>query len=276
MTCTTAPNSRLLSLASIAAIGLVGLACGGDDPTGSISVRYSIGAANDCSTLDVQRVAVDIGAGSESAEVDCDPSQPIILDGINAGNYPLLVTAIDSMGIRVMDNVDMPTDDDTVEIVGGSSREVDVSLAATPATIRARWVINVDGFPQQCEFVLPKTFEVVAYQNSGTSVLLSHNFECAQNGYATVPDPERQIDGQDLDAVTIRLLDENDEELTRVAFEFDAPGPGRTVDLDLVCEEANGTVTCTGMSSVGEGGGDTSEPTSGGDPTGGAGDSSSG
>jgi hypothetical protein len=273
MTCTTVTRSRLRPL--FAPVLLATLACGSDDPTGSISVRYSVGAANDCSILDIQRVRVDIGAGTESAEADCDPSQPIILDGINAGNYPLLVSGIDSMGITVMDNVDMPTDDDNVEIVGGSSREIDVSLAATPATIRARWVINVDGFPQQCEFVLPKTFEVIAYQNSGTSVLLSHQFECAQNGFAAVPDPDRQIDGQDLDAVAIRLLDENDDELTRVTFEFDAPGPGRTVDLELVCEEADGMVTCTGNSSVGGSSGNTTDPTGGDESTGPAAESSS-
>lgn len=228
------------------------LACGDDPQSGTISVRYSVGAANDCSALDIQTVRVDVGTGTESADAPCDPDSPIIIDGIKAGNYPLLVTAVDGEGYTVMDNLDEPSEDDNVEVVGGAARDVDVMLATTPATVRARWVILEDNFPKQCSFALPKTFEVITYENGGNSVLLSHQFECEQNGYATVPDPMREINGQDLDFVTIRMLDEEGAELARVPFAFEPPGPGRTVDFDITCTEADGELTCTGTSSVGE------------------------
>lgn len=275
MTCTTAPNSRL-PLAALA-LTFVGLACGGDDPTGAISVRYALGATNMCEGLDIQRVRVNVGDGTESAEQDCDPNQPIVIDSINAGNYPLLVTAIDGAGITVMDNLGAPEDDDTVEVVGGSSREVDAMLSATPASIGVKWFNSLDGEPAECQFVVTKTFQVIAYESNGNSQLLSHDFDCVKPpGFAIVPDPTREINGQDLDTIQVRLLDEDDSQLTSVTFEFDPPGPGRQVEITLNCNEVNGEVTCTGESSVGEGGGDTNEPTSGGDPTGGAGDSSSG
>lgn len=253
------------------------VACGDDPQSGTISVHYSIGATNDCSVLDIQTVRVDVGTGTESADAPCDPANPIIIDGIKAGNYPLLVTAVDSEGFVVMDNLDDPAEDDNVEVVGGAARDVDVMLASTPATIRARWVILEDNFPKQCSFALAKTFEVIAYENGGTGVLLTHQFECEQNGYATVPDEMRQINGQDLDAVTVRVLDASDVELARVPFTFEPPGPGRTVDFDITCTEADGEVTCTGTSSIGE----PAPMDTGGDPTGdtgvdpSAGDSSS-
>ncbi len=268
MTCTN-PRSRLRPLLVTGLLSV--LACGGDDETGAVSVRYTLGAANSCATLDVQRVRVDVGtgAGAESAEDDCDPSQPIIIDGLEAGNYPMLVTAVDSMGFTVMDNQSAPTTDDKVEIVGGSSRDIEAQLAATPATIRVRWIVSVDGQPAQCTFVMPQAFEVIAYQNSGTSVLLTHQFECAQPpGFIPVPDANRVVNGQNLDAVTVRMLDENNAELERVVFEFEPPGPGRVIDLDVRCNEANGTVTCEGESAVGGGdGGNTGEPTGGVDPS---------
>lgn len=228
------------------------VACGDDPQSGTITVRYTVGAANNCATLDIQTVKVDIGGGTETAEAPCDPTSPIILDGVKAGNYPLIVSAIDGEGYTVMDNLDEPTDDDDVEVVGGASREIEAMLATTPATIRARWVILEDNFPKQCSFAASKSFEVIAYENEGNSVLLSHEFECEQNGYATVPDEMRQINGQDLDFVTIRALDAEGAELARVPFSFEPPGPGRTVDFDITCTEAAGELTCTGTSSVGE------------------------
>lgn len=277
MTCTTVTRLRLRSLS--ASLLLAALACGGDDPTGSVSVSYSIGASNNCATLDVQRIHVDIGEGEKSTEADCDPSQPIIIDGINAGNYPLLVTAIDSMGITVMDNLDAPEDDDNVEVVGGSSREVDVALAATPATIGLKWLLTLDGEAGlDCQTILAtKALQVVAYENSGTSVLLTHDFDCKKEvpGFAQVDDPDRDINGQNLDAVKVRLLDDSNAELTSETFEFASPGPGRAVEITITCDESSAThaVTCTGETNIGGGSGTTDA--TGEDPTGGL-DSSSG
>lgn len=267
MTCTNVPKSRIRSLTVLSILGV--LACGNEDPDGTVTVRYSLGVANMCETLGVQTVRVDIGDGTETAEDDCDPNSAIVMDSVKAGNYPLLVTGIDSMGITVMDNIDQPTEDDTVEVVGGSSREVEASLAATPAKIGVKLNKFLNGDPAECSFLTTASFQVTAYQNGGTSVLLSETFECTQPpGFAPMIDENRDLDGQDLDAIAVRLLDDGGDELTEVTFEFDPPGPGRVVELTLNCDEVAGAVTCEGTSNV-SGGTDTTEPTTGPEPTGG-------
>jgi hypothetical protein len=267
MTCTNAPKSRIRSLFAVAMLAT--LACGNEDPDGTLTVNYTLGLSNNCATLDVQRISVVLGDGSYSEEADCDPSSPIVLDSVKAGNYPMRVNAIDSMGFIVMDNLDDPSDDDNAEVVGGGSREVDAQLTTTPAEIGVKWINTFEGEPAECSFLSTVTFQVTAYENEGT--LLSHDFDCVKPpGFAAVPDEERTIDGLGLDGVRIRLLDDGGDELEEVIFEFLPPGPGRTVELTITCDEvSDGTVTCVGESVVG-GGTDTADPpTTGDEPTGG-------
>ncbi len=247
----TYTTSRLRPLFASAMLAI--LACGGDTPSGIISVRYSIGATDDCAPLDIMTVRAEVGNDVQSAQADCDPSQPLVLDGIDAGNYPLLVTAIDSMGFIVMDNIGGLEDDDTVEVVGGSSREVDASLATTPATIGLKWILTVDGEGAECQFLATKTLRVTAFQNDGNTQMLTHDFDCVKPpGFAYVPDPNRVIDGQGLDTVQIRLFDDSDDELaTAVEGPFEPPGPGRAVEITITCDEVNGMVTCTSESNIG-------------------------
>ena len=72
--------------------------------------------------------------------------------------------------------------------------------------------------------------------------------------------------------MSIIALDEAGDELDRLTFMFDPPGPGRTVDFDVTCDQVGEEVTCTGTQTVGGGGGG---GTDGGSSSGGGGGSSS-
>jgi len=265
MTCTNVPKSRIRSLTVLTILGV--LACGNEDPDGSVTINYQLGLSNMCASLDVQTIRVDIGDGSETKEAPCDPSQGIELEDVKAGNYDLRVTGIDSEGITVMDNLDTPTSDDSVEIVGGSSRDVDVSLSATPATVGVKWLNTFEGEPAECAFLITSKFEVTTYADDAP--VLSHEFDCVKPpGFAIVPDENREVNGQQLDGVRVRLLDDGGDVLTQAVSEFEPPGPGRTVELTLNCDEEDGVVMCEISMNV-SGGTDTTEPTSGPEPTGG-------
>lgn len=269
MTCTNVPKSRIRSLTVLLILGV--LACGNEDPDGSVTINYQLGLSNMCASLDVQTIRVDIGEGVESKEAPCDPSEGIELEDVKAGNYDLRVFGIDSEGITVMDNLDTPTSDDSIEVVGGSSREVDVSLSATPASVAAKWLMTFDSEPTECSFLVTKTFEVTTYADDAP--VLSHEFDCVKPpGFILVPDEERAINGQQLDGVRVRLLDDGGTLLTQVVSEFEPPGPGRTVELTLNCDEVDEMVTCEITTTVSGSTDPTAEPTSGGEST--AGDTS--
>lgn len=281
MTCPV-PRASVHSRRPLAALCLLGvLACGKDDESGSINVNYTLGAANMCETLGVLTVQADVGMGKAMESVDCDPSQPIVVAGLKAGHYALLVQAIDAEGFAVMDN---QGDEDSldVSVVGGASKDVNAELTATPAIVRLKATPLYEGQPAQCTFADLKlaTFRVATYQNSGTNELLTYDFGCDLDpGYNVVPDEDRQINGQNLDSVSIIALDDAGDELDRLTFMFEPPGPGRTVDFDVTCDQVGEEVTCTGTQTVGGGGGggtDGGSSDGGGSSSGGAGSSSGG
>ncbi|MBK6916210.1 MAG: hypothetical protein IPH07_02305 [Deltaproteobacteria bacterium] len=273
----TASTPRRLHKAALLCAFAV-LACGKDEESGTVTINYTLGAANMCETLGVVTVEADIGAGKATESNPCDPSNPLVVDGLKAGHYAVLVQGFDAEGIAVMDNQG-DEDSTSVEVVGGASKEVNASLTATPAIVRLRASPTFDGQPAMCTFAQLKLagYQVVAYQNSGTNQLLSHDFDCDLDpGYNPVPDPDRQINGQNLDSVTIAAVDDQGAELDRVVFTFDPPGPGRTVDFDIVCDQVGEEVTCTGTQTVGGGGGGGTDGSGGPSSESGAADSSSG
>ncbi|MBK8718499.1 MAG: hypothetical protein IPN32_27785 [Deltaproteobacteria bacterium] len=234
----TASTPRRLHKAALLCAFAV-LACGKDEESGTVTINYTLGAANMCETLGVVTVEADIGAGKATESNPCDPSNPLVVDGLKAGHYAVLVQGFDAEGIAVMDNQG-DEDSTSVEVVGGASKEVNASLTATPAIVRLRASPTFDGQPAMCTFAQLKLagYQVVAYQNSGTNQLLSHDFDCDLDpGYNPVPDPDRQ---------------------------------------DIVCDQVGEEVTCTGTQTVGGGGGGGTDGSGGPSSESGAADSSSG
>lgn len=238
--------------------------CGNDPQSGNLNVSYKLGFANNCMAFDVpiETVRVTVGNNIASAEAPCDPNEPITLSGVKAGTHDLLVEAIDAEDYVVMDNVAAPDEDDRVEVHGGSSTDVDADLAATPATLRFRWAILVDDFPSMCSQVPLAFFQITAYENNQTGLLFGpHEFECElpDPGYNAIPDPDREINGSDIDGISVEVQDAQNNMLSTVPFEFDPPGPGRVLDFTITCNGPSADMLdCTGNMDVAPGTGGSS------------------
>ncbi len=237
-------SSTCLVLATSA---LLASSCNNGPNSGTLSVNYELGLEAACADYNVATVKVTLDEGEYEEEEACDPSSPILLTGVAAGNYDVLVEGIDPEGFTVMDNIG-GDDDESVEIVGGSDKEHDVTLGNSPAQVQVRWSKFVDGQPAECAFVATKFFEVTAYHGA-TQFPNSNVFDCSvPPGYQTLPDPERVIDGTTLDGVRVRILDESQDEIDTLIFnDFDPPGHGRIVQIDITCDGTETEPVCTGV-----------------------------
>ncbi len=256
--------------------------CADDPQSGNLSVNYQLGAANNCMVFDVpiEEIRVSIGNGEATETAPCNPDEPVVLNGVKAGTKDILVEAIDAENFVVMDNQAPPESDDRVEVHGGSSTEIDVNLSATPAVLQFRWVISVDMFPSMCNQVPTKTFEISAFENGGSGLLFGpFDFDCElpEPSYNAVPDPDRDINGSDLDYVTVEIQDAGGAEIDTVSFTFDPPGPGRVLSFDITCDASSDPASCmgsvmlppgTGTSATDGGTGDVDSSSGGADSTG--------
>jgi hypothetical protein len=231
--------------------------CNTGPNSGTLSVSYELGLQGTCAGFGVATVKVTLDDGEYEEEEPCDPANPILLTGVAAGNYDVLVEGIDAEGITVMDNIG-GDDDNSVEVVGGSDKELDVTLGDSPAQVQVRWLKFVNGEPAECAFIATKYFEVTAYHDA-TQFPNSNVFDCSvPPGYQTLPDPDRVIDGNTLNGVRVRVLDESEEQIgdDLVFAGFDPPGAGRVVQIDITCDGPENEPVCTGEL-VGIGGADT-------------------
>ena len=112
------PASTAL-LVRIAAIALVATACNSGPTSGTLTVNYQIGLGDTCEENGIATVRVRLD-GEYEEEADCNPDDPIVLTGVAAGNYDVLIHGLDATGTAVMDNLGPPDSDERVEIVGGS------------------------------------------------------------------------------------------------------------------------------------------------------------
>jgi hypothetical protein len=241
---TSLPLSPSIRLA-LAATLLCAAACNNDPGTGTLTVEYALGLNGACETFEVSTVRVTLDDGKYQEEEACDPANPILVSGVAADNYDVLVEGVDAEGITVMDNIG-GEDDETVEVVGGSEVVHDVRLGETPAQVQVKWFKSVDGEPSECAFVATKFFEVSAYHGA-TPFFPPHEFPCSvPPGYQVLPDPGRAIDGKTLDGVLVDVLDESHGDIEELVFNFDPPGPGRAVQIIIECDGPENEPTCTG------------------------------
>ena len=113
-----------------------------------------------------------------------------------------------------------------------------VKLSAAPAQLLLRWDL---GFGT-CESAAIDAFLVTAWRQDGSELLLDLELPCSMSGegveqYRPVPDPSRQLSGDELGEVTIQAFDPSGVAVGDPAvFLFDTPGPGRPVKLSLECD----------------------------------------
>lgn len=269
------PSARLGR--GFAAFGLLPLlalaACNNDPQSGSLTITYSFAPGVDCNTHQelVQDIRVDVGeegmTASETAACD-NAGGEIVLTGVVAGNYDLLVLGIDDEDDAVLDNLGGETTDDRVEIIGGDSKTVDVVLGLAPARLEVALVVNNSGFPAQCSSteIMVKGLRAEAWDFDSADLLKSYDFDlCDFDGFEPVPDEDRDINGRRFDGVVIQPLDASGNPVgTESQFMFTGPvGAGKLAQVSVECEGD----TCD-VQLLGGAAGTTTEDPTGGEPTG--------
>jgi hypothetical protein len=244
----TAPTLRLALSTCMLATVLSSAGCKDDTETGSLTVDYQLGkASNTCESESVDTVRATLGDDDYDEDSPC--GSDVMFSGIPAGNYSLLVEAIDSDGFAVMDNVD---DDDTqqVEVLGGSSRDVEAQLAAAPARLYIRWSLMVDNFQADCDDVTTKNFDVEVWDDLD-NLLLNDTLDCDEEkdedrgeGYSRIKDPDRDIQGGSVVELDVQPQTAGGDPIgdDPVVFTFEPPGRGRELSFTLNCEDN----VCTG------------------------------
>lgn len=253
-------RTRLVSIPLLLTALVVAPACSGEDPPGSLIVPFTIGADVECSVLGVTEVTVDLytasasGAAGElvdSATVACEEGEAEFM-GLPVGRYEVRATGVDVENVIVADNLDKDPAD-TAEVTSGALNTANSAVMyPTPAKVHVRWQFN-GGF-SMCSGVPVAEVRVVASEKGGLSPLINHVFDCDPKdgvvaGYNVIPDPMRDIAGDDLNHITIDPLDDKGTDITPspLVFKFDAPGHGRTVKLTALidCDEDDKcTISC--------------------------------
>lgn len=263
-----------------AALGLLALAaCNNDPQSGNLTINYSFAPGVSCTEDQetVQDIRVEVGeegmAGSEVAACD-NAGGEIVLSGVGAGNYDLFVLGIDTEDDAVLDNLGGEMLDDRVEIIGGESKTVDVTLGLVPARLEVGLVVNNDGFPAQCSSteIMVKGVRAEAWDFDSADLLKSHDFDlCDFDGFEAVPDEDRDINGRRFDGVVIQPIDATGNAVgPEIDFEFSGPvGAGKLARVSVECEGE----TCDVQLLEGDPGNTTSNPTTGDESSSGGGSS---
>ena len=260
--------TKLSALAPLAAsIALLG-ACNNDPGSGTLTInnRFGIGTS-DCQSEGVDTVRVSLGDETDTAV--CSHDGEITLSGVAARNYnDLLVVGIDAMGVTIRDNLDDPDDDESVEVIGGSSTQLDVTLTPTPAIIELTTVqLAAPNTPYApSETPVYEEFELVAAEGS-ESPMLTYAFDYSDLTSLTqeIPDEDREVDGERVNTIVVRAdgvqVDANTNTTVVDPFTFDPPGDGRTIRINVTCiaADCSGTVEIDAVPDAVTGGGSDTE-----------------
>lgn len=238
-------RSRLLPLRQLAvAVPLLAMGasgCSNEEQSGSLTINYQFGAASaSCADSLTTQIRVSLN-GQQFAEQPCDDTGSITLPSVPARNYSqLLVEGIDVEGTTVRDNLAPPTDDESVEVVGGAAVvKEDVVLTPTPAIVRFQFVVlDETGAPYPPAATPPiKLFRTEAFRQNGNTSLLAHDFVYADlmTTLVDMPDPQRDLEGDLLDFISVRIVDQSDSTIDTLTEMVVPPGPGKLVQVRVDC-----------------------------------------
>jgi len=222
-------------------------ACNNDTPTGNLEVAFEIGSGVPCDNVeDVTVKLIKFGAKPDvdgvlesTAEltVDCSAGKAL-LTSVETGKYNVIVEGTDAEKTVVVDN-GLTAATDLAEVLEGSDTSAGtIKLSPTPAKLLFRWELN--GFLDQCDKVPLKNFEIIGYKNAGKSPIAMGAFACDApvedpvDFYRQLPDPDRDLDGDELDSIEIAPQDATGNTVgARVVFNITPPGAGKTVKLSV-------------------------------------------
>ena len=246
-----ASNTKFSALAPLAvAAALLGSAgCNNDPGSGTVTINYRFGiGSSSCTSEGVGTIRLSFG--DEVRSEICSDAGQIVLSGIEARNYnDFVVEGIDNEDITIRDNLDTPSDDESLEVIDGASTTVDVTLTPTPAQIEITFIFfDANGVPYVPSAEVPiDTFTVEAAEGS-SSLFLEHDFTVAslESAVNIVPDENRDLDGERVDTVVVQYdgvqVDGDPATSGLDPFEFAPPGDGRLIQIRITC---NGDM-CTG------------------------------
>jgi hypothetical protein len=237
-------NIKQLVSSACSLCALVALsACNNSPPTGTLVVPFEIGSGVACSGKNVQEVTVtlvddvaDDRTEAPAVTVDCDEGKAQF-DAVDVGTYVVIAEGKDPNGKIVVDN-GATVETNVAEVLEGQVVTLPgaIKMQTTPAKLWIRWTL--DGFLDQCDKIPVANFEVIAYKNDGTDQLLMGAFACdsmpdTPDSYRILPDPDRDLDGADLDTIEIIPRDASGNPVGTKAYYalVNTPGPGTIVKL---------------------------------------------
>ncbi len=253
---------QLVSTACSLSALLAATACNNSTPTGSLEVGFEIGTGKvQCDSLNVKEVTVSLleplranvePVSVADVTVDCSAGKATFTT-VEVGKYNIRIEGRDAEKTVVIDN-GLTIDKDIGEVLEGQDTSLgrNIKLYPTPAELKLRW--KFEGFVTQCTQIPLANFEVIAYKNGGTTPIAMGAFPCdsvaEEDTYHTLLDPDRDLEGAELDAVEITPRDATGNVVgTNIVFDLvEPPGPGKTVKLtfstectaeksDLKCED---------------------------------------
>lgn len=229
-------------------MGLAGVllaACGGDDGggggSGILVVPFELGNDRSCESVGVESVRAELKGTDLEGEADCNAGQ-VRIKNVPAGSYRVTMSALDSNGVAVMDNVS--SGDATASVSGeGHTDVVDpkVTLTAAPAHLKVRWNFSFSS----CKGAGIDTFDVKAWRGSGDTLIVKETLSCTEEGegrggYRPIDDPERRFGGDVGGEVSVQPLDKDKVPVGKAAvFKFKAPGAGHDVKVTVDCNEGS-------------------------------------
>lgn len=232
---------RMMNLKQLFGFGFLSLltlatACEGDEQY-TASVPYQLGAGMTCQQANIVKLRVKLGKLADQVfEGACDDTGSLTLDGVQEGEWSMVVEAIDAKGIVTMSS-SVATTPPVVNFRENDFVTPRMTLASVPAKVKLRWNLGFD----TCEKMELKGFRVQAWDQSEARLLLSGSIPCnapldAQS-FRDLADPNGLLSGSDLQALTIQPFLNNEQDFgAPIQVKLPAPpGPGYAVEVSFNC-----------------------------------------
>lgn len=211
-------------------------ACDGNDVYVA-SVPYQLGAGMTCQQANIVKLRVKLGKLADQVfEGACDDTGSLTLDGVQEGEWSMIVEAIDAKGVVTMSS-NVATAPPTVDFNQNEQVTPRMTLASVPAKVKLRWNL---GFGT-CDNMGLQGFGVQAWDESNARLLLSGSIDCKApldaESFRVLADPNGLLSGSDLRALTIQPLSTNGQDFGGpISVNLPAaPGPGYSVEVSFNC-----------------------------------------
>jgi hypothetical protein len=242
------PRLRLTGLGLALLLSASSQASCGDPPIGDLTVPFRVDLGLTCADFQVETVEVKLTPTGDDAEdnvvvtgtATCESGE-LVFEDVGVGQYKVTATGMYSDGVIAVDSI--ADGSKTAEVLEDQfTSSPALALGPTPAKLRLYWALNKDGKQAMCGDVFVASFEVSVLAGPTSAPLLEHEFKCADEGdedlYRTALDPSRELDGSLAKELRIEFRNADGMPLGGIIKAcFDAPGPGRNIEIDLECND---------------------------------------